>query len=354
MSETESETDRTTRLGSALCWVALALFAVSLALPALRVQGKGEWIAGDPGFHCAVMSLAEFPCWVPHALVIASPFIAVFAGKPVQKAAGMVLGITMLTVLDVCIPQMALTGFRQGALPGFWLWAAALIAATAGLLLGGFSPVRTSRREQSSDEDSRRGRPRPQGALLLCWLAFAVFVVTKLVSLGPYLYHSFPQGLSRGISVLVLDQVAIPALLATAPLACLYAAARTQRFMALLLGIPGLLPFLSIDRPAEQPFEALAPLLVSYLTVVLVVAGLLISAGLLNRNRKAPAGLAPSAGAGPPDRQSGTPEAREPLLPAIRRWARLYAGWPWRTSSASDRWGSISSGSATCRPHSPG
>jgi hypothetical protein len=329
MSEAESQAETTPRLPAALCWVALSLFAASLVVPALRVQGQGEWIAGDPGFYCAFRSLAEFPCWVPHALVIAAPVIATLAGKPVQKAYGVVLGITTLTVLHVCIPRLALTGFRQGPLPGFWLWVASLITATAGLLLGGFSPGRTSGREQRSAGVSPRGRRRPQGALLLCWLAFAVFVVTNLVTLGLYFYNSFPQGVSRGISVFVLDHVIIPTLLAMAPLACIYGAARTRRFMALGLGILGLLPFLSIDRPAEQPVEALAPLLVSYLTVALSVAGLLVSAGLIDRNRATPAGLAGSAGAELPDRQSGSPEVTRasalgnPPLGAALCWLAL-------------------------------
>jgi hypothetical protein len=315
MSETESKADKTAWLPAALCGAALLLFAVSLVLPALRVQGKGGWIAGDPGFHCAFLSLAEFPCWVPHALVIAAPFIAMFAGKPAQKVFAAVLGITTLTVLHVCIPRVALTSFRQGPLPGFWLWAAALITATTGLLLGGFSPVRTAEPGQSSAQVSprgRRSRTRPQGALLLCWLAFAIFVVTNLVSLGLFNYGSFPRGLSRGISF-VLDEVVNPALFAMAPLACLYADARTQRFMALALGFLGLLPFLSIDRPAEQPFEALAPLLVSYMSFSLAAAGLLVSAGLMNRDRKPRAGLAESARAELLNRQSGTPEVSRAL-----------------------------------------
>jgi hypothetical protein len=315
MSETEREASndktKSTRLPAALCWAALALFAASLVLPALRVQGKGngqgrgEWIAGDLGFHCAFLSLAEFPCWVPHALVIAAPFIAVVASKPAQRACGLVLGITTLTVLHECIPRVALTSFRQGLLPGFWLWAAALITATAGLLLVGFSPVGTSSPGRSSGEVSMSPRSRlslvvsrtpPNGALLLCWLGFAVFVLTNLVSLGLFIYGSFSRGLSRSISVFMLDQVVTPALLAMAPLACIYAGARTQRFMALALGLAGLLPFLSLSRPAEQPFEALAPLLVSYLPVALAVAGLLVSSGSINRSRnrdrKARAGLA--------------------------------------------------------------
>jgi hypothetical protein len=321
MSETESEAGKTARLSSSLCWVALSLFAASLVLPALRVQGKGEWIAGDLGFNCAFLSLAEFPCWVPHALVIAAPLVATFAGKLAQKVTGVVLGITTLTVIHVCIPQVALTGFRQGPLPGYWLWAVALITATTGLLLGGFSPVGTSEPVLSHAGVSPRGgrsRTRPQGAILVCWLAFAIFVVTNLVSLGFFIHGSFPRGLSRAISFFVLDQVVIPALLAMAPLACIYADGRPQRFMALALGFLGLLPFLSIDRPAEQPFETLAPLLVSYLTVALAVLGLLISAGSMNRNRKVPAGLAESASAELSYRQSSTPQVS-------RAFARGYA-----------------------------
>ncbi len=150
MTESESEADKTARRPFALCRFAVLLLAASLVLPALRVQGKGEWIAGDIGLYCAFLSLAEFPCWVPHALVIAAPFIARFAGKPAQKVSGLVLGITTLTVLHVCIPQIALTNFPPESLPGFWLWVAALITAAAGLLRGGFSPVRTSEPGQSS------------------------------------------------------------------------------------------------------------------------------------------------------------------------------------------------------------
>ena len=332
MSETESKPDRTARLPSALCWVALSLFAASLVLPALRVQSKREWIAGDLGFNCAFLSLAEFPCWVPHALVIAAPFIAMFAGKPAQKAAAVVMGITTFTVLHVCIPQVALTSFRQGPLPGFWLWAAALIMATSGLVLGGFSLVRTFQPGQGFAGVSPRGRcsrTRPQGAILLCWLAFALFVATNLVSLGLFIHGSSPRGLSRGLSFFVVDRVGIPALLAMAPLACLYADVRAQRFMALVLGFLGLLPFLSLDRPAEQPFEALAPLLVSYLTVALAVTGLLLSSGLMTRNRKAPDGLAGSTGAELPNRQGGTPEVSRgvargnPPLGAALCWLAL-------------------------------
>jgi hypothetical protein len=341
MSETEPKANKIAGLPAALCWVALALSAASLALPALRVQGKGEWIAGDLGFHCAFLSLAEFPCWVPHALVIAAPLVAMFAGKRAQKVTGVVLGITTLTVIHVCIPQVALTGFRQGPLPGYWLWAVALITATTGLLLGGFAPVGTSEPGLSHAGVSprrRRSRTRPQGALLVCWLAFAIFVVTNLVSLGFFIHGPFPRGVSRAISFFMLDQVVIPALLAMAPLACIYAGGRPQRFMALALGFLGLLPFLSIDRPAEQPFEALAPLLVSYLTVALAVLGLLISAGSMNRNRKVPTGLAESANAEIPNRQSSTPEVSRAVE---RGYAPLGAALCWLALAHSFGLGSL-------------
>ena len=145
-----------------------------------------------------------------------------------------------------------------------------------------------------------------------------------------------------GISFFVLDRVVIPAFLAMAPFACLYAGARTQRLMALTLIFLGAFPLLSIDRPAEQPFEALAPLLVSYLTVALAAAGLLISAGLLNRNRKPPAKLAEPAGAELPDGRSGTPEASRavaggnPPLGTALCWLALAP------PSASARWRSAS------------
>jgi len=176
-----------------------------------------------------------------------------FAGKPAQKVSGLLLGITTLTVLHVCILQVALTNVRQGPLAGVWLWAAALITAAAGLLHGGFSPVRTSEPRQSSAEVSQRGRTRPRGALLLCWLAFAIFVVTNLVSLRRFLDGSFPRGLSRGISFFVVDEVVIPALLAMAPIACIYAGARAQQFTSLALVFLGLLPVLCRVLSGDEP-----------------------------------------------------------------------------------------------------
>ena len=116
---------------------------------------------------------------------------------------------------------------------------------------------------------------------------------------------------------------------AMAPLACLYGHARTERFMALALGFLGLLPFVSIDHPAEQPFEALAPVLVSYLSFALAVAGLLVSAGSMRRDRKPRGRLAESASAELPDRQSGTPDVSRavargnPPLGAALCWLAL-------------------------------
>jgi len=84
-----------------LCWGGLLLFVISLLLPAIRVQGKSEWIAGDRGYVCLFLSLAEFPCWVPHALLITGLFVGTFAGKTAKKASGVVLALTTLTVLSV-------------------------------------------------------------------------------------------------------------------------------------------------------------------------------------------------------------------------------------------------------------
>jgi hypothetical protein len=342
MSKTESTADQRAWLPSVVCWVAIALFAASLQLPALRMQGRGQWV-GDLGLQCAFLSLAEFPCWVPNALLIAAPFVAMFAGKAARKVLGLVLGITTLTALRVCIPQVAIQDpSRQGLLPGFWLWAAALATATAGLLLGGFSPVRTSAPGPSSPKVSSRSGTRMRGAARLCWLAFAIVVVANFVNVGSFLYRFFPQGLSHAFSVLALE-VLIPALLAMAPLACIYAHPRTQRLFALALGFLGLLPFLSIGRPDDQPLVAMAPrlaaqpgdqslevllpLLVWYLSIALAVAGLLVSAGLMKRSRNARAGLAESPSGELLDHEADTPDVSRavgnPPLGAALCWLAL-------------------------------
>jgi hypothetical protein len=85
----------------------------------------------------------------------------------------------------------------------------------------------------------------------------------------------------------VLDQFVVPAMLAMAPLVCTYASCGTQRIMALALGALALFPFVSITQPAEQPVEVLAPYLLSYLNVTVSVAGMLVSAGFLNRRATA-------------------------------------------------------------------
>lgn len=88
------------RLALGLCWGGLLLFVISLLLPAIRVQGKGEWVAGDLGYVCLFLSLAEFPCWVPHALMIAALFVGTFAGKTARKVSGVELALTTLTILQ--------------------------------------------------------------------------------------------------------------------------------------------------------------------------------------------------------------------------------------------------------------
>jgi hypothetical protein len=141
---------KTQRFALGLCWSGLALFMVSLILPAIRVQGKGEWIAGDLGYVCLFLSLAEFPCWVPHALMIAALVIGTLPGKKTKKLCGVVLALTTLTIFQVCVPHIVATGFRNGLLEGFWLWVLALGATTTGLLIGGFSTDRVTARSDAA------------------------------------------------------------------------------------------------------------------------------------------------------------------------------------------------------------
>ena len=262
------------------------LFAISLLLPAIRVQGKGEWVAGDLGFVCLFLSLAEFPCWVPHALLIAASFICTSAGKTAKKATGVVLALATLTVLQVCIPNVVATHFRRGLLAGFWLWALALIMTTAGLLLGGFSQVRTTRPLRRSVEFPA-GHERSRLAILLCWGGLAFFIVMNLRLMNHYFRGSVSQRVASGGIRFVQDPFVVPAMLAMAPLVCTYASGRTQRIMALALGTVALFPYLSLTQPAEQPVEVLAHYLLSYLNVAVSVAGLLVSAGFLNRRATA-------------------------------------------------------------------
>ncbi len=306
------------RLAFGLCWGGLLLFAISLLLPAVRVQGKGEWVAGDLGYVCLFLSLAEFPCWVPHALMIAALFVGTFAGKTGKKATGVVLALTTLTILQVCIPNVVATGFRRGLLEGFWVWALALIITTAGLLMGGFSKGSTTSPVRRSVE-LPAGHKRSRCASLMCWGALALFIVMKLFRLNFFFVWSVPQRVASGGVPFVLDQFVVPAMLAMAPLVCTYASCRTQRIMALALGALALFPFVSIARPAEQPVEVLAPYLLSYLNVAASVAGLLISAGFLNRSATT---FRDAAHIEVPESQGVTPEStvswsNSPLGPSL-------------------------------------
>ena len=137
--------------------------------------------------------------------------------------------------------------------------------------------------------------------------------MTKLVSLRLFNFGSFPQGVSHGISFHARrsrhpgDSLPWPRWRVSTPWP------GPKGSWPWRLGFLGLIPFLSINRPAEQPFEALAPLLVSYLSFSLAVAGLLVSAGLINRHRKRPARLEEPASAEILDRQSGSPEVSRAL-----------------------------------------
>jgi hypothetical protein len=239
------------RLALGLCWGGLLLFGISLLLPAIRVQGKGEWVAGDLGHVCLFLSLAEFPCWVPHAFMIAAVFIATFAGKTAKKASGVVMALTTLTILQVCIPKVVATGFQRGLLEGFWVWALALITTTAGLLIGGFSRGSTTSPVRRSVE-LPAGHERSQRAILVCWGALGLFIMMKLLGLNFFFVWSVPRHVACGGFPFVLDQFVVPAMLAMAPLVCTYASCRTQRIMALALGALALFPFVSITRAAGR------------------------------------------------------------------------------------------------------
>jgi hypothetical protein len=128
------------RLSSGLCRGGLVLFVVSLLLPALYVRptpGVG-WGGTFPGYVCLAVSFVSFPCWVPNVLTIAAPFICTFARKKAKKAAGVVLALTALSVLQAILWERADTrGSGQELLAGFWVWALALITTTAGLAVAG-------------------------------------------------------------------------------------------------------------------------------------------------------------------------------------------------------------------------
>jgi hypothetical protein len=311
------------RLSSGLCWGGLLLFVISLLLPAIRVQGQGEWVAGDLGCVCLFLSLAVFPCWVPHALMIAAPFIGMFAGKTATKATGVVLALTTLTILQTCIPNVIATGFRQGLLAGFWSWAFALVTTTAGLLIGGFSQGRTPRPLRRSVVFPA-GHERSWLGILLCWGGLALYIVMNLRGLSFYFLGSVPQRVASGGIRFVQDPLVVPAMLAMAPVVCTYASGKTQRVLALALGAVALFPYVSVTRPAEQPVEVLAHYLLSYLNVAVSVAGLLVSAGFLNRRATA---LRKSAKFEVPEIQTGAPETSvscsNPPLGASLCWVAL-------------------------------
>ena len=150
------------------------------------------------------------------------------------------------------------------------------------------------------------GHERSQRAILVCWGALGLFIMMKLLGLNFFFVWSVPQHVASGGFPFVLDQFVVPAMLAMAPLLCTYASCRTQRIMALALGALALFPFVSITRPAEQPVEVLAPYLLSYLNVAVSVAGLLVSAGFLNRRATA---FREAAQIEVPKSQGGMPES---------------------------------------------
>ena len=250
------------RLPLWLCWGGLVLFVVSLLLPAIRLQGRGEWVAGDLGCVCLILSFYALPCWVPHVLTIAAPFICTFAGKTAKKAVGVVLALATLSILQVCIPEVVRIGFLHGLLAGFWLWALALITTTAGLLIGGFPPGRTTSPWKRSVE-LPAGHERSRRAILLCWAGLALLLLWNIS--GGSIYLMSGPGARGGFRDLLML-----ALLAMAPLVCTFAGGWTQRIMALALVAFALYP---VDS--------------SLMIAGVSAAGLLVSAGLPSRRTRA-------------------------------------------------------------------
>ncbi len=310
------------RLPLWLCWGGLVLFVVSLLLPAIRVQGRGEWVAGDLGCVCLILSFYAFPCWVPHVLTIAAPFICTFAGKTAKKAVGVVLALATLSILQVCIPEVVRIGFLHGLLAGFWLWALALITTTAGLLIGGFSPGRTTSPWKRSVE-LPASHERSRRAILLCWAGLALLILWNIS--GGSIYLMSGAGARGGFRDLL-----VLAMLAMAPLVCTFAGGWTQRIMALALVAFALYP---VDP--------------SLMIAGVSAAGLLVSAGF--PSRRARAGLenadlegTKTKGGNTDSTFSGTRSGLGPSLCWVGLAAALGLGLlPFRFMSANEKVGTL-------------
>jgi hypothetical protein len=272
------------RIALGLCWGGLVLFALSLIFPALRLQGKGEWVAGDLGFSCLILSFDRFPCWVPHALTMAAPFVCGFAGATVKKAVGVVLALATLSVLQWVVPEVINIGFGQGVLAGFWIWALALITSSAGLLIGGF--LSRDRTSTLAVPVARAAVPeRSRRAILLCWAGLILLIVTGLLGRS-FVFLGVGARPASGAGIMfALYRFVVPTLLAMAPLVCKYASRRTQTIIALGLLVFGVYQVASYSMfLAGTPSVAvLHAYLSSWLTAGLAVSGLVVSAGLPGR-----------------------------------------------------------------------
>jgi hypothetical protein len=303
----------TDRIALAFCWVGLVLFALSLMFPALRLTGKGEWVAGELGYACVILSFDTFPCWIPHALTIAAPFVCGFAGATAKKAVGVVLALATLSVLQWVIPEVINIGFGQGMLAGFWIWALALITSTAGLLVGGFLSGRGTRPLAESVERPRVPE-RSRRANVFCWAGLILMIVTGLLGRSFVFLGVGARPASGAAIMFALHRFVVPTLLAMAPLVCAYASRRTQIIVAL-----GLLAFGVYQVASYSMFLAGTPAvavvhayLSSWLTAGLGVLGLLVSAGMPGRQMWALPAASPLTAL--PNGASGTAEARAPGL----------------------------------------
>jgi hypothetical protein len=277
---------RINRTALAFCWIGFMLFAVSLALPALRAQGKGEWIAGDLGCMCLLLSFSEFPVWVPHALLVAAPFVCAFAGPMVKKAAGLVLTMATVSILERCVPEVVGFGFEKGLLAGFWAWALALVVSTIGLLIGGFLLDHgTGLSQRALELPAEHARSRR--GIGLCWAGLTLLLVLAILGQSFFFLGAGPRALGAGGFVtFMVYRFVVPLLLAMAPVACLYASQWTRRIMGVAL-----LAFAWYQVHSYSAFLAGVPgtelsraFISAFLTGGMSAIGVLISAGLPSRS----------------------------------------------------------------------
>jgi hypothetical protein len=106
-----------------LCSLALLLFLVSLALPAMTPGGffRGQ----TPGFACFIAGVYFYPS---HLALFASPFVAASNRKWLHWATAAFLLLSFVAAL-------ALVLVFEKVYSGFWVWCSSFAVAGAALLL---------------------------------------------------------------------------------------------------------------------------------------------------------------------------------------------------------------------------